>query len=85
MSTEAMLAQLSDEDDMNQDSNFQFAIIGDENCSHLKDQILEYLHQKDLLSSVDISEIYMKNSMTVLLAVEEDLPENQVDQINKVL
>ena len=51
----------------------------------MRDRILEYLHQKDLLSSVDISGIYNKNSMTVLLAVEEDLPESQVDQINKVL
>ena len=85
MSTEAMLAQLSDEEDMNEDSNFQFAIVGDENCSHIKDQILEFLHQKDLLSSVDINEVYMKNSMTVLLAVEEDLPDSQVERINKVL
>ena len=54
MSNEELLAQLSDEDDMNNDSNFQFAIVGDNNCAQVKDEILEYLHQKDLLSKVDI-------------------------------
>lgn len=99
MSTEEMLAMLSDEDDMYHDSknsksklqgqgmyshsfsdtNFQLAIVGDEECFQRKDNILEYLHQKDLLSKVDIAEIYMKNAMTVLLAVEEDVPESQVE------
>ena len=50
LSNEALLAQLSDEEDMNRDSNFQYAIIGDENCSRMKEDILDYLHQKDLLS-----------------------------------
>ena len=44
MSNEELLAQLSDEDDMNNDSNFQFAIVGDNNCAQVKDEILEYLH-----------------------------------------
>ena len=44
LSNEALLAQLSDEDDMNQESSFQYAIVGDENCSRLKDLILEFLH-----------------------------------------
>ena len=43
-STEELLAELSDEDDMGEDSNFQFAIVGDQNCSQMKDLILEYLH-----------------------------------------
>ena len=37
MSNEELLAQLSDEDDMNNDSNFQFAIVGDNNCTQVKD------------------------------------------------
>ena len=85
LSNEELLAQLSDEDDMNQDSNFQYAIVGDEDCSQLKDAILSFLHEKDLLPSVDISNVYMKNPKTVLLSVNEDITEDLLEQINKAL
>ena len=85
LSSEELMAMLSEEEDMNQVSNYSYAIVGDQNCSHLKDSILEFLHQKDLLSSVDISSVYMKSSMTVLLEVEEDIEEDQLDQINRAL
>ena len=54
-------------------------------CTQLKDQILEFLHQKDLLSSVDISAVYMKNACTVLLSIEDDLDEGQLSSINAAL
>lgn len=85
LSSEELMAMLSEEEDLNQDSLYSYAIVGDQNCSHLKDSILEFLHQKDLLSSVDISSVYMKSSMTVLLEVEEDIQDDQLDQINKAL
>ena len=85
LSNEALLAQMSDEDDMNQDSNFQYAVIGDENCTRMKEDILDYLHQKDLLSTVDITSVYGKNQQTFLLAVDEDITSERIDQINKAL
>ena len=34
---------------------------------------------------MDISAVYMKSASTVLLAVDEDIPESRLDQINKAL
>ena len=82
---EARLAQHSDEDDFEKESQFQFAIVGDKNCLENKDRILEFLHQKDLLSSVDISDVYNKNAQTFLLVIEDDVDEAQLNAINTAL
>ena len=52
----------------------------------MRHKILEFLHQKDLISSVDISAPpQRKSSSTVLLVIEEDLDENYLNAINYAL
>ena len=54
-------------DDDIADSIYQFALIGDNFTESLKTKMLEFLHQKDLVSSVDITASFIKNPSTVLL------------------
>ena len=84
LSNEELLAQLSDEEDLNEE-NFQFAIIGDGSCAEKRDDVLDFLHQKDLLSKVDITNVYNKSSTTVLLGVDENISDKALTEINKAL
>jgi hypothetical protein len=50
-----------------------------------KTEIKEFLNAKDLLPSVDINDVYMRNKTTMLLSLDEDIQDEQLAAINKAL
>ena len=59
--------------------------MGDKNTASMQAKIMDFLHKKDLISTIELTEMKVKNSSTILLNLDEDFHEERIDEINEQL
>ena len=69
----------------NIESQFNYGVVGSEKCAQMGEKILLFLHQKDLISNLEISYTQIKDKRTLLVALDDNLDEYLLATINQAL
>ena len=65
---------------------YNFAILSDANIQPILDKVIEFLHKKDLVSTIELTgQPVCKGPNTAILSLEEDFQLERLDEVNNQL